>query len=283
MGAMENQQTMAPPMKTTAAPFVPIQPEEPIISRSIDPNQLYPRSILVHPTQVISRSSPLLQMDGQSEQTSPAETHKPSLSQTNESSDCGTTKEEHQTTKDKQMSRQRLLMRRSMQKRRTPSVREIENIVEAPVEEIIEQKPEDDILIIDQLKQPEEMLPVQPTVEEQQERERLQAILREKTKRASILEAMLNIYENKHQCINNQLVCRHKQLEELVRAYTGADGVEIIAKPQSCGCLAQAPKLMNIESIFVTTGGKTYELKYAFNDAYADMLRHGISMKQVLG
>ena len=304
MGAMENQQTMAPPMKTSAsAPFVPIQPEEPIISRSTGPNQSYLRSVPIHPTQVSNKSSQLPQMDGQLEQTSPAETIKQLPSQTKERPASFTVKNEQRNIHtersvktvsetehkmdnnpaitSKHTNRQRLWMRRTMLERRNKHVHDVETAGEAPVEENIEQKPENDILTIDELKQPEEMQSVQPVVNDQQEHERLQNILNEKTKRAGILEAMLEIYENKHQCINDQLVCRQQQLEELVRAYTGAERVEIIANPRTCGCFGQAPKIMDIDNIFVSSGGKTYELKYAFNDAYADMLRHGISLKQV--
>ena len=143
-----------------------------------------------------------------------------------------------------------------------------------------------DISIIDELKRPEEMLPNQPSIkktqEEEQERARLQEILSEKVKRAEILESMLDVYENKHQTINGLLTCRQKQLEQLIHAYCGAEKIELMFEPISCGCTGSSQKLIDIESILVTLNGKTVDFRYGFNDAYADMVRHGINLKQVL-
>ena len=143
-----------------------------------------------------------------------------------------------------------------------------------------------DISIIDELKRPEEMLPDQPSIkkaqEEERERERLQEILSEKTKRAEILESMLDVYENKHQSVNGLLTCRQKQLEQLIHAYCGAEKIELIFEPISCGCAGNSQKLIDIESILVTINSRTIDFRYGFNDAYADMVRHGINLKQVL-
>lgn len=143
-----------------------------------------------------------------------------------------------------------------------------------------------DISIIDELKRPEEMLPNQPSIkkaqEEEHEHERLQELLREKTKRAEILESMLDVYENKHQMVNGLLTCRQKQLEQLIHAYCGAEKIELIIEPINCGCTGNSQKLIDIESILVTLKGKTIDFRYGFNDAYADMVRHGINLKQIL-
>ena len=143
-----------------------------------------------------------------------------------------------------------------------------------------------DISIIDELKRPEEMLPNQPSIkksqEEELERERLQEILSEKTKRAEVLESMLDVYENKHQMVNGLLTCRQKQLEQLIHAYCGAEKIELIFEPINCSCAGNSQKLIDIESILVTLKSKTVDFRYGFNDAYADMVRHGINLKQVL-
>ena len=143
-----------------------------------------------------------------------------------------------------------------------------------------------DISIIDELKRPEEMLPNQPSIkkseEEEHERMRLQEILSEKTKRAEILESMLDVYENKHQIINGLLTCRQKQLEQLIHAYCCAEKIELMFEPINCGCSGGSQKLIDIESILVTVNGKTVDFRYGFNDAYADMVRHGINLKQIL-
>lgn len=150
------------------------------------------------------------------------------------------------------------------------------------IEERGEPIPATDISIIDELKRPMEVLTNAPA-NEQQEQLRLREVLNEKTKRAHILEAMLEIYENKHQIINNQLTCKRKQLEELVKAYTGASGVELMIENEGgCGCTASAPKVIDIESIIVTVGGKSFDFRFGFNDAYADMVRHGINLKQCI-
>ena len=130
------------------------------------------------------------------------------------------------------------------------------------------------------------MLLNQPSIkkaqEEERERNRLQEILSEKTKRAEILESMLDIYENKHQTVNGLLTCRQKQLEQLIHAYCGAENIELMFEPIGCGCNGNSQKLIDIESILVTINGKTVDFRYGFNDAYADMVRHGINLKQIL-
>lgn len=139
-----------------------------------------------------------------------------------------------------------------------------------------------DIPIIDELKRPMTMRQNSPQSVEK-EREHLKEILDEKTKRACVLEAMLGIYESKHQIINNLLTCKQKQLEELIKAYTNATSVELmIENVGGCGCTASGPKIIDVESILVTVGSKSYDFRFGFNDAYADMVRHGINLKQVI-
>ncbi len=139
--------------------------------------------------------------------------------------------------------------------------------------------PTNDIPIIDELKRPMEVLQ-KPVAESTQQ---MQAILKEKTKRANVLEAMLEIYENKHQTINGLLTCKHQQLEGLVKAYTGATSVELLFEDDGgCGCIASGPKLLDVESIIVNVGGKSFDFRFGFNDAYADMVRHGVNLKQVI-
>lgn len=144
--------------------------------------------------------------------------------------------------------------------------------IEAPI-------PNNDIPIIDELKRPMDILQ-KPVAESTQQ---MQAILEEKTKRANVLEAMLEIYENKHQTINGLLTCKRPQLEGLVKAYTGATSVELMFENDGgCGCIASGPKVLDIESILVTVDGKSFDFRFGFNDAYADMVRHGVNLKQVI-
>lgn len=135
--------------------------------------------------------------------------------------------------------------------------------------------------IIDELKRPMEVLAKAPSADIEQKR--LRDILEEKTKKASVLEAMLEIYKGKHQIVNGLLTCRYKQLESLVKAYTNATAVDLMIEDEGgCGCSASAPKIIDIESILVTVNGKSFDFRFGFNDAYADMVRHGINLKQVI-
>ena len=156
------------------------------------------------------------------------------------------------------------------------------NVLPVMVETITSPISVTNIPIIDELKRPMDMnQKSQQQVE--QERKHLKEILDEKTKRAGILEAMLGIYESKHQTINNFLTCKQRQLEELVKAYTNATAVELMFENDGgCGCTASGPKIIDVESILVTVGGKSYDFRFGFNDAYADMVRHGINLKQVI-
>ena len=74
-----------------------------------------------------------------------------------------------------------------------------------------------------------------------------------------------------------------KQLEDLVKAYTNATSVELmIENDGGCGCTLSSPKIIDVDSIIVTVAGKSYDFRFGFNDAYADMVRHGINLKQVI-
>jgi hypothetical protein len=146
---------------------------------------------------------------------------------------------------------------------------------------VIDPIPVADISIIDELKRPMDMVSKSFTPDQVQRS--LREILDEKTKKASILEAMLEIYKSKHQTINGLLTCKERQLESLIKAYTNATSVELMSENMGgCGCSASAPKIIDIESIIVTVGGKAFDFRFAFNDAYADMLRHGINLKQFI-
>lgn len=108
-------------------------------------------------------------------------------------------------------------------------------------------------------------------------------LLKEKSKRITILESLLNIYRNKHQIINGQVICKQNQLEELVRIYTDADSVEVMTvNDGDCGCFINDHKMYDIEGIIVNNRGKSIDLRFGFNDIYADIIRHGISLKHII-
>lgn len=317
--AMAELATMVPPSLKPST-FNPIVPEEPLLTRSMQRTPTYLHSSLVHPGLLRRQTSVSTQMDGPSVPAFEQVTVKASQSREEcvKSRDIEEPEPIEQPVKKNDAKPQpertidhlpvlehggssfmnlpklkRTISRSAETIRYEPKTIEIdEKIIDGPVIDanVLPVMPEAipapisvaDIPIIDELKRPMNMNQSSPQRVEQ-ERQRLQEILVEKTKRACILEAMLSIYESKHQIINNLLTCKRKQLEDLVKAYTNATSVELmIENDGGCGCTASAPKIIDVESILVTVGGKSYDFRFGFNDAYADMVRHGINLKQVI-
>lgn len=311
--AMAELATMAPPSLKPST-FNPIVPEEPLLTRSIQRTPAYLHSSLVHPGLLRRQMSVSTQMDGLSEPAFEQVTVKASQSHEEyvksrdieepvKKMDVKPQSErtidqlpvlEHEDPSFMDLPKlKRTLSRSAETMRYEPKTMEIdEKIIDGPVIDanILPVMPEAistpisvaDIPIIDELKRPMSVNQNSPQLVEQ-ERQRLKEILDEKTKRACILEAMLGIYESKHQIINNLLTCKPKQLEGLIKAYTNATSVELmIENAGGCGCTVSGPKVIDVESILVTVGGKSYDFRFGFNDAYADMVRHGINLKQVI-
>lgn len=289
--AMAELATMAPPAGLRKSTFNPILEEMPQIRC---PSEQYIHSTLMHPALTQHQTSASIQTVGPSVQESPQATAKQSPSQ-----EKSLEEDNKEDTKQKipncvDSNGLPILIERSPKYMELPKLRQAppyippRYIAERIQPGSIDETPKliNDISIIDELKRPEEMLPNQPSIKkshgEEHERERLQEILSEKTKRAEVLESMLDVYENKHQTINGLLTCKQKQLEQLIRAYCGAEKIELMFEPISCGCTGNSQKLIDIESILVTVRGKTVDFRYGFNDSYADMVRHGINLKQIL-
>ena len=301
--AMADLATMAPPTGPHKSTFNPILEE---MSQTRCPSEMYIHSSLMHPALMRRQVSESIQTVGPSVQESPQITAKPSPSHEKSlESDAEPVVKEKPLEKPKELARHEsrnhmdangfpILIDRNLMSSELPKLRNIppprlsDIAHRAYINEHIDETPKliNDISIIDELKRPEEMLPDQPSIkkaqEEEQERARLREILSEKVKRTEILESMLDVYENKHQTINGLLTCKQKQLEQLINAYCGAEKIELMFEPISCGCTGGSQKLIDIESILVTVNGKTVDFRYGFNDAYADMVRHGINLKQVL-
>ena len=296
--AMADLATMAPPVEPQKSTFNPILEET---LRTPFPSDPYMQSTLMHPDLQQHQVSESIQMVGQSVQESPQVTTKPSPSQ--EKLLESDIKEEIKHNDDKKLENKPrncidnnglpVLVGRELNCMELPKLRQSPTYTQPAIKvpqklHIIDETPKliNDISIIDELKRPEEMLPNQPSIkksqEEEHERSRLQEILIEKTKRAEILESMLDVYEHKHQTVNGLLTCRQKQLEQLIHAYCGAEKIELMFEPINCGCTGGSKKLIDIESILVTLKGRTVDFRYGFNDAYADMVRHGINLKQIL-
>ena len=287
--AMADLATMARPIQPPKpSTFTPIMEEEPLI-RSITPSKEYMESVLAHHAfHNIKQAHASATEDGLSVQESQPITPSQSLHQEQHQED--TVKPPQERKVDNAISNNELpvLRDRGISPSELPTLRNHfrshELLRPKEVSKPITEKEInlDDLSIVDELKRPEEILPNQPSIKHEQERERLEVALMEKTRRANILESLLGIYENKHQIINRQVTCKQRQLEQLVRAYCNADEVEILFEPLDCGCILSAPKMLDIESILVTKNGKTIDFKYGYNDAYADLVRHGINLKQAM-
>ena len=80
--------------------------------------------------------------------------------------------------------------------------------------------------------------------------------------------------------VNNYLVCHSNSLMELIKILTHADKVELIIDEDSgcTGCVSKN-KYLEIQRILVTKDGKSNDLKYGYNDVYAQLVRYGISLK----
>ena len=299
--AMADLATMAPPAALHKSTFNPILEETP---QTRCPSEMYMYSTLMHPALMRRQVSESIQTVGPSVQESPQVIAKQSPSQ-EESLESDIKEEikrddvnekiEHKPRNYTDTNGLPILIGRNAISMELPKLRQSPpyipprpTIEATQKSHVIDETPKiiNDISIIDELKRPEEMLPNQPSIkksqEEECERNRLQEILSEKTKRAEILESMLDVYENKHQTINGLLTCRQKQLEQLIHAYCGAEKIELMFEPVNCGCTGNSQKLINVESILVTLNGRTVDFRYGFNDAYADMVRHGINLKQIL-
>ena len=301
--AMAELATMARPVSINRSTFNPILED---IRETQHPSDVYMNSGLVHRGLIQRQRSTSIPMVGPSAPESPPIIDNPSPCQESPL-DISVDKEEvkepiESPTKPVNMNRTDIngfpiLADRSLSSLGLPKLRQMpppppikipRNIsMEIPMEITNETSMGiNDISIIDELKRPEEMLPNQPSIkkaqEQEQERMRLQEILNERTKRTEILEAMLNVYENKHQRINGMLTCKQGQLKQLISAYCGAESVELILEPSNCGCTIGSQKMIDIESIIVTVRGRTVDLRYGFNDAYTDMVRHGINLTQII-
>ena len=94
------------------------------------------------------------------------------------------------------------------------------------------------------------------------------------------LEALVSIYETNPLHVNNYLVCHSNSLMELIKLLTNCDKVELVIDDESgcTGCISKH-KYLEIQRILVTKDDKTNDLKYGYNDVYAQLVRFGISLK----
>lgn len=100
----------------------------------------------------------------------------------------------------------------------------------------------------------------------------------DKNNQIKVLEALLACYENNPIMINKLVVCSQTVLMDIIKTLCNADKVEfIIDEDHSCSCCNT--KYIYISKILVTSGGKTQEFKYGWNEKYSLLQKHGISLK----
>ena len=118
-----------------------------------------------------------------------------------------------------------------------------------------------------------------PTVSPIQERSiDLTEDLADKDAQIEVLEALLSCYENNPLIINKFVVCNYNTLMNIIKVLTSAEKVEFsLDEDRSCTCCNS--KYIYISKIFVTKNGKTQEFKFAYNEKYSLLQRHGISLK----
>ena len=106
----------------------------------------------------------------------------------------------------------------------------------------------------------------------------LTADIEDKDRQIEVLESLLSCYENNPLIINKFVVCQYETLMNIIKVLTNAEKVEFsLHEDKSCTCCNS--KYIYISKIFVTKDGKTQEFKFAFNEKYSLLQRHGISLK----
>ena len=120
----------------------------------------------------------------------------------------------------------------------------------------------------------------QPTTSNLSREISLGAEIEDLTLKNKFLETLLSIYEVNPLRVNSYLVCHSSSLMELIKILTKADKVELVIDDESgcTGCVSKS-KYLNIQRILVTKGDKSNDLKYAYNDVYAQLVKYGISLK----
>ncbi len=102
-------------------------------------------------------------------------------------------------------------------------------------------------------------------------------------KQNQFLKMIIEAYESNPLKVNSYLVCESKLLMDMIKILTGCEKVELVLDEDvGCGgCGASSGKIIYVSKILVTKGGKTEDLKYAYNVIYSQFIKYGISLKMV--
>ena len=96
------------------------------------------------------------------------------------------------------------------------------------------------------------------------------------------LETLLQEYQAKPVVVKGLLICKSKNLMNLIKIATQAEKVEIILNENISCTSCTDTKFTYVQSILVTKGGKTTEFKHGYNEIYSKFLKFGINTKIVI-
>lgn len=106
--------------------------------------------------------------------------------------------------------------------------------------------------------------------------------IQDKDKEIKFLETLLQEYQNKPIIVRDFLICRYKNLLQLIKIACDADKVEFLLDDSiSCNDCCTGDKYSYITTILVTKNGKSEEFKYAYNSIYSKFRKYGINLKMV--
>ena len=89
-------------------------------------------------------------------------------------------------------------------------------------------------------------------------------------------------YQAKPVVVKGLLICKSKNLMNLIKIATQAEKVEIILNENISCTSCTDTKFTYVQSILVTKGGKTTEFKHGYNEIYSKFLKFGINTKIVI-
>lgn len=106
--------------------------------------------------------------------------------------------------------------------------------------------------------------------------------IHDKDKEIAFLETLLQEYQSKPIIVGGFLICKYKNLLQLIKIACDAEKVEfVLDNTISCNDCCTNEKYSYISNILVTKNGKSEEFKYGYNSIYSKFRKYGINLKMV--
>ena len=105
-------------------------------------------------------------------------------------------------------------------------------------------------------------------------------ILMEKDRQIEVLKLIINILQSNPIIVNKYIIADDELLERMIMLLANAEAVQIDAEDVGTGCITRHV-YRKIESIYVTVGGETKNLKYDFPSVMKTLKDLHISTKFV--